>query len=128
MARRAWEYVQQIDARSRDGEVYPAGVAAIVEQLGEVGDLARRAAPDSDAKPREVEGISRAATLGEIQDRDYSLNPATYVDSPPPTGPGTPSVSGLPDLVAELDDLESQAAEIDAKVSGLMRRLGPWTR
>jgi ABC-type nitrate/sulfonate/bicarbonate transport system substrate-binding protein len=41
MARRAWEYIEQIDARSRDGEVYPAGVAAIIEQLGEIGDLAR---------------------------------------------------------------------------------------
>ena len=41
MARRAWDYVEQIDARSRDGEVYPAGVAAIIEQLGEIGDLPR---------------------------------------------------------------------------------------
>ncbi len=41
MARRAWEFVEQIDARSRDGEVYPAGVAAIIEQLGEIGDLQR---------------------------------------------------------------------------------------
>jgi ABC-type nitrate/sulfonate/bicarbonate transport system substrate-binding protein len=41
MARRAWEFIDQIDARSRDNEIYGAGVAAIIEQLGEIGDLSR---------------------------------------------------------------------------------------
>jgi len=87
-----------------------------------------RTEPHADARPPEVESISRAVTFGEIRDRDYSLNPATYVKSQPATGPGAPSVEGPPDLVAELDDLESQAAEIDAKVRGLIRGLGLWTR
>jgi NitT/TauT family transport system substrate-binding protein len=41
MTRRAWEYLDQIDGRSRDGSVFPAGVVAIIDQLAELGDLSR---------------------------------------------------------------------------------------
>lgn len=41
MTRRAWDYLAQIDGRSPDGSVYSAGVTAIIEQLGELGELSR---------------------------------------------------------------------------------------
>ena len=39
-ARRTWEYaIEQLDSHVRDGEVSLDGIAAIIEQLGSIGDL-----------------------------------------------------------------------------------------
>lgn len=42
MARRTWEFfIEQIDGYTRDGAVHLPGMQAIIEQLGEIGDLPR---------------------------------------------------------------------------------------
>jgi hypothetical protein len=42
MARRTWEFfIEQLDGRTRDGDVHTPGMQVIIEQLGEIGDLSR---------------------------------------------------------------------------------------
>ncbi len=46
MARRTWELtIEQLDSYSRDGGISLAGVAAIIEQLAEIGELTRPLPP-----------------------------------------------------------------------------------
>jgi len=46
MARRTWEFaIEQLGSHARDGEVSLAGVAAIMEQLADIGELARPLPP-----------------------------------------------------------------------------------
>jgi len=46
VARRTWEFaIEQLDSHSRDGEVSFAGMTAIIEQLGAIGDLSQPLPP-----------------------------------------------------------------------------------
>jgi len=68
---------------------------------------------------QEVENFSRRVDLAEIVKNDYNISPSRYIH----TGEKE-EYRPIPEILEELNELESQATETDRELKEILRRLG----
>ena len=84
----------------------------------EVGSGPRLAAAFPDGKYRDVPGLCRVASRMEIAAQDWSLNPGRYVGIPPGQKQEDEEFRAkLETLQEELDDLNTEAAKLQARIA-----------
>ena len=117
---------RQIDRAHRDftpGQIqYIAGIAKIyrdekvdVEKMEEMGKEWKKNFPKN--KYRDITGLCKAASLDEVREQNYSLNPGRYVGVTEKDDDDFDFYEKLEELNEELEVLNSEARELEEKIA-----------
>ena len=117
---------RQIDRAHRDftpGQLqYIAGIAKIyreekvdIEKMEEMGKEWKKNFPKN--KYRDIPGLCKAASLDEVREQNYSLNPGRYVGVTEKEDDDFDFYEKLDGLNEELEVLNSEARELEEKIS-----------
>jgi type I restriction enzyme M protein len=74
-------------------------------------------------KYRDVPGLCKTATLKEIEEQDWSLNPGRYVGVAEKIDSGVGYLKQLKELNSELDQLNAEAEELQKTITKNVKKL-----
>jgi len=70
-----------------------------------------------DGKYQDVAGLCKVATISEVEEQDWSLNPGRYVGVVEEEGDGLNFKERLEELNEELEELNAEAKELEEQIS-----------
>ena len=93
---------------------------ADIDQIAETYHAWRGGTADYADEP----GFCKSASLEEIRKHDHVLTPGRYVGMPPQEDDGEPFADKMTRLVAELQEQQSEADQLDATIAANLKELG----
>ena len=94
-------------------------------RLGQLIDLISNIQIGSaEARAKDVPGFCKSATLEEIEKHGHVLTPGRYVGAVAQEDDGEPFEEKMNRLVAQLQEQQKEAAELDAAIAANLKELG----
>jgi len=113
-----------IDAREIFTQVDRAHREFTEEQIEKIAGIVRSYREEEGSEPYEdVKGLCKAATLDEVREQGYSLNPGRYVGVAETVEEDFDFTERLEELNEELEGLNAEARELEEEISENVERL-----
>jgi type I restriction enzyme M protein len=114
-----------IDARKMGRMVDRTHRELTDEDIAKIADTYHAWRGDPDAgKYEDVAGFCKSAALEEIRKHGYVLTPGRYVGAEAVPDDGEPFEEKMARLVAQLRELQAEAAKLDAAIAANLKQFG----